>query len=68
MFKKSVIALGLIMAASAAFAELVVVVNPANNNQIDAKTVQRIFLGKDKQFADGSETIAVNQEASVQIR
>jgi len=56
------------MAASAAFAELVVVVNPANNNQIDAKTVQRIFLGKDKQFADGSETIAVNQEASVQIR
>ena len=33
-----------------------------------SKTVQRIFLGKDKKFADGSESIAVNQTAETQIR
>jgi hypothetical protein len=30
--------------------------------------VQRIFLGKDKKFADGNESIAVNQSADTQIR
>lgn len=58
----------LLFAASSVFAELVVVVNPANANVLDSKQVQRIFLGKDKKFADGTETIAVNQEASTQIR
>lgn len=68
MFKKSILALGLVLATSSAFAELVVIVNPSNSNSLDEKIVQRIFLGKDKTFADGAETIAVNQVAGAQIR
>lgn len=68
MLKKTLLAATLLFAASSALAELVVVVNPANANTLDAKTVQRIFLGKDKKFADGNETIAVNQIADTQIR
>lgn len=43
------------------FAEVVVVVHPSNAADLDAKRVQRIFLGKDKKFSDGSETIPINQ-------
>ncbi len=62
------IAATLLLATSSVFAELVVVVNPANSNTLDSKTVQRIFLGKDKKFADGNESIAVNQSAETEIR
>ncbi|MBF7073037.1 phosphate ABC transporter substrate-binding protein [Glaciecola sp. MH2013] len=68
MFKKFLLAATLLFAANMALAEIVVVVNPANANALDSKTVQRIFLGKDKKFADGAETIAVNQVADNQIR
>lgn len=68
MLKKMLIAATLLFATSSALAELVVVVNPANANTLDSKTVQRIFLGKDKKFADGNESIAVNQSADTQIR
>ena len=60
MLKKYIIALGLLVITNTALAELVVVVNPANSNALNEKVVQRIFLGKDKKFADGTETIAVN--------
>jgi len=68
MLKKMLIAATLLFATSSVLAELVVVVNPANANTLDSKTVQRIFLGKDKKFADGNESIAVNQSADTQIR
>jgi ABC-type phosphate transport system substrate-binding protein len=68
MLKRLALAAGLLLSAQAAMAQLVVVVNPGNNNALDAKTVQRIFLGKDKKFADGNETIAVNQVADAEIR
>ncbi len=68
MLKKMLIAATLLLATSSVFAELVVVVNPANSNTLDSKTVQRIFLGKDKKFADGNESIAVNQSAETEIR
>lgn len=68
MLKKLALAAGLLLSAQAAMAQLVVVVNPSNNNALDAKKVQRIFLGKDKKFADGNETIAVNQVADAEIR
>jgi ABC-type phosphate transport system substrate-binding protein len=60
VLKKYIIALGLLVITNTALAELVVVVNPANSNALNEKVVQRIFLGKDKKFADGTETIAVN--------
>lgn len=68
MFKKTLLVATMLFATSSALAELVVVVNPANANALDAKVVQRIFLGKDKKFADGNETIAVNQTADTQLR
>jgi ABC-type phosphate transport system substrate-binding protein len=60
VLKKYIIALGLLVITNTALAELVVVVNPSNSNALNEKVVQRIFLGKDKKFADGTETIAVN--------
>lgn len=49
-------------------AELVVVVHPDNASSLSEKDVQRIFLGKEKRFPDGSESMPVNQEASSEAR
>jgi ABC-type phosphate transport system substrate-binding protein len=51
-----------------ASAELTVIVNPANTAALDAKKVQRIFLGKEKKFSDGTETLPVNQNVDSVIR
>ncbi|MDM7860477.1 phosphate ABC transporter substrate-binding protein [Alteromonas sp. ASW11-36] len=51
-----------------AIAETVVIVHPSNSAQIDAKQVQRIFLGKEKKFSDGAESIPVNQIADSSVR
>jgi ABC-type phosphate transport system substrate-binding protein len=68
MLKKLLIAGSLIVAANTACAELVVVVNPSNSSTLDEKIVQRIFLGKDKKFSDGGETIPVNQSTDSPLR
>jgi ABC-type phosphate transport system substrate-binding protein len=68
MLKKIVVITSLLIASSSSFADLVVVVNPANGNALDGKIVQRIFLGKDKKYKDGTETIAINQDASSALR
>ena len=61
MFIKKLTLSAVLLAASAvSFAELTIIVNPANANALDSKKVQRIFLGKDKKFPDGTELIAVN--------
>lgn len=54
--------------ANVALAELVVIVHPSNNDALNAKTVQRIFLGKEKKFPNGSESVAVNQTTDSGIR
>ncbi len=51
-----------------ALAETVVVVHPSNSTEIDTKQIQRIFLGKEKKFSDGSETIPVNQVSDSSVR
>lgn len=69
MFLKKITLCATLLAAScSAFAELTIVVNPANANELDAKKVQRIFLGKDKKFPDGSEVLAVNLSADSATR
>ncbi len=68
MLKNLILAAVLAGSANIVCAQIVVVVNPANTNTLDSKVVQRIFLGKDKKFGDGSTTIAVNQVADTQIR
>jgi ABC-type phosphate transport system substrate-binding protein len=63
--------LGTMLLASSinlAFAELVVIVHPANNATVDTKTIQRIFLGKEKKFSDGKQVNPINLEASNTLR
>jgi ABC-type phosphate transport system substrate-binding protein len=43
------------------FADVVVVVHPSNDTAINAKTVKRIFLGKEKKFSNGKEALPLNQ-------
>ncbi len=40
-----------------AFAEVAVIVHPSNNNQLDEATVSKIFLGREKSFADGQSVV-----------
>lgn len=54
--------------SSSVSAEVVVVVHPSNEASLSEKDVQRIFLGKEKKFPDGRESIPVNQESSNDIR
>lgn len=61
MFKKLCLIAGLLISSQLALAELVVIVNPSNTNALEVKEIQRIFLGKDKKFSDGSESIPINQ-------
>ena len=41
-------------------AALSVVVNKANDAEIDEKTIQRIFLGKEKKFSNGNDAVPIN--------
>jgi ABC-type phosphate transport system substrate-binding protein len=66
---KKYLAIPLVLTFSSfASAELTVVVNPANASALDSKTIQRIFLGKEKKFSDGTESLPVNQGADNEIR
>lgn len=38
-------------------AEVVVVIHPSNDADLDKKIVQRIFLGKEKKFSNGKEVL-----------
>lgn len=49
-------------------AEIVVVVHPSNDAALDAKIVQRIFLGKEKKFSNGKEILPLNQAPSSAAR
>ncbi|MDP5041401.1 MAG: phosphate ABC transporter substrate-binding protein [Paraglaciecola sp.] len=42
-------------------AEVVLIVHPSNDASIDAKTAQRIFLGKENKFSNGKEALPINQ-------
>jgi ABC-type phosphate transport system substrate-binding protein len=49
-------------------ADVVVVVHPSNDAALDKKSVQRIFLGKEKKFSNGKEVLPVNQVPSSDAR
>lgn len=68
-FSKTLI--GVALAYSISFfslAEVVVVVHPSNDAAINAKIVQRIFLGKEKKFSNGKEVLPINQVPSSTAR
>ncbi|GBL03230.1 substrate-binding domain-containing protein [Glaciecola sp. KUL10] len=49
-------------------AGVVIIVNKSNALAIDQKTIQRIFLGKEKKFPNGSPVTAINQSPDSAIR
>ncbi|WJG08797.1 phosphate ABC transporter substrate-binding protein [Aliiglaciecola sp. LCG003] len=51
----------LLTAAASVCAEVVVIVHPSNENALDTKAVQRIFLGKEKKFSNGTAVYPINQ-------
>lgn len=53
---------------STVFAEVAVIVNKSNNATISTDDIERIFLGKDKSFSDGSSAIPVNLNTSAAVR
>ncbi|MBT1450138.1 phosphate ABC transporter substrate-binding protein [Glaciecola sp. XM2] len=68
MYKKMLASALLLFFAQFALAEIVVVVHPSNADSLDSKMVQRIFLGKEKKFPNGSETVPVNQSPESNVR
>ena len=44
----------------AAQADIAVVVNPANNNALSSDEINRLFLGRTSNFADGSKATPLN--------
>lgn len=53
--------LGCSLLTSAAYAEIAVIVNPANANAVEVDEIKRIFLGKQSSFADGSVATPLDQ-------
>lgn len=63
--------IGAILGCSISFfslAETVVVVHPSNDAALDKKSVQRIFLGKEKKFSNGKEVLVLNQAPASSAR
>ncbi len=56
---KTVLLLTALLSASA-FAEIAVVVNPANANAVSTDDLNRLFLGRASSFADGSKATPLN--------
>lgn len=66
MIKKLVLCASFLFltASFTANAAIVVVVNKANTADVDEKTVQRIFLGKEKKFGNGNVAVPINLDTS----
>ncbi|MCQ8877300.1 phosphate ABC transporter substrate-binding protein [Pseudoalteromonas shioyasakiensis] len=62
--KKLFLATALTVCSFSTLAEVAVIVNPANANQIDANTIKKIYLGKSKSFDDGMKVNPVNQDSN----
>ncbi|MCF7500207.1 MULTISPECIES: phosphate ABC transporter substrate-binding protein [unclassified Pseudoalteromonas] len=62
--KKLLLATAVALLSSTAFADVAVIVNPANGNAIDEGTIKKIYLGKAKSFDDGTKVNPVNQDGN----
>ena len=65
--KKLLIATAMTLCSHAAFADVAVIVNPANGNAIDEGTIKKIYLGKAKSFDDGTLQGHGNSNASNKV-
>ncbi len=46
--------------ANGANAEIAIIVHPSNNNAVDEAALSKIYLGREKSFADGSSVIPMS--------
>lgn len=62
MNKKIIIAAAFASALFSQFvhAEIAVIVHPSNANAVDEATISKIYLGREKSFADGSSVIPMS--------
>ncbi len=67
LFKKSLLIL-LYLISSLSFAEVAVIVNTANNSEISDDDIKRMFLGKNKSFANGESVKAINLKSGNAVR
>ena len=65
---KRICSLLLLFSLSPAFADISVIVNPANSDSLSEKDIQRIFLGKTKSFPSGGEAKPLNVTADDPLR
>ena len=63
------LAISSVFVASVASAEVAVIVSASNGNaNLDQDTIARVFLGKSKNFPDGSQAVPVDQNAGTASR
>ena len=63
------LAISAVFIASIASAEVSVIVSASNGNaNLDQDTIARVFLGKSKNFPDGSQAVPVDQNAGTASR
>lgn len=61
--KKSIIlvtALTSVLCSQVVMAEIAVIVHPSNANALDEATISKIYLGREKSYADGSSVIPMS--------
>ncbi|AQQ00621.1 phosphate ABC transporter substrate-binding protein [Pseudoalteromonas aliena] len=62
--KKLMLAGVLSLCSVSAFAEVAVIINPSNTSTIDADTIKKIYLGKNKSFDNGTKVSPVDQNGT----
>lgn len=64
-----ILAMIALLLSAATQAEVAVIVSPGNaNTHIDQETIARVFLGKTKNFPDGSQAVPVDQSSGSDSR
>lgn len=62
------IVLLLLVVSPLSLANVVVIVHPDNNAELNDKQIKRLFLGKEKKFSTGKESIPINQPPDSVVR
>ncbi|WP_333798423.1 phosphate ABC transporter substrate-binding protein [Rheinheimera sp.] len=61
---KKTLCVAALLLSQLAFAEVAIIVHPSNSNALDEATVAKIFLGREKSFADGKSVVPVSLSES----
>ncbi|MCP5017798.1 MAG: phosphate ABC transporter substrate-binding protein [Ketobacter sp.] len=66
--KSALLGAVLTFAASTVFAEVAVIVNPANDSSLQADDIAKLYLGKSKKFSNGQSAIALDRGEGTELR